>query len=359
MTTSQPETAVVTGASAGVGRATATALARRGMAVALLARGAAGLEGTAGDVRAAGGRPLVVPTDVANWHDVEAAAATTEKELGPIDLWVNNAMTTVFALSWDIAPEELRRATEVTYLGQVHGTMAALRYMRPRDQGTVVNVGSALAYRAIPLQSTYCAAKFACRGFTEAVRAELLAEGSAVAVSMVHLPAVNTPQFRWCLNRLPKHPQPVPPVYAPEVAAQAIVQTALRPRRQKVFGVFNTFMVLASKVAPGVLDHYLARTGQASQQADIDADPDRPTSLWEPADDAPGTDQGARGVFWELEGGASRPGWLAGLPSQLLDIALAARDRLREVAALGSERGRERRRGQGDQTSRIGKGAAG
>lgn len=328
-----PATAVVTGASAGVGRATATALGRRGMAVALLARGTAGLAAAAEDVQQAGGRPLIVPTDIADWDSVEAAAQHTEERLGPIDLWVNNAMTTVFAPAWQIEPEELRRATEVTYLGQVHGTLAALRRMRPRDHGTVVNVGSALAFRAIPLQSAYCAAKFACRGFTEAVRTELLAEGSRVAVSMVHLPAVNTPQFGWCLNRLPKHPRPVPPVYAPDVAAQAIVRTALHPRRQKVLGTFNTVMIVANKVAPGVVDHFLARTGTASQQADIDADPHRPTTLWAPVDEPPGSDHGARGIFDDLEGGMLRSGQLAQLHSQLLDAVRSAGDRIREVCA--------------------------
>lgn len=331
--TPRPDVAVVTGASAGVGRATAVALARRGVSVALLALGTAGLEGAARDVREAGAQALTVPTDVADPDAVEDAARATEEHLGPIDLWVNDAMTTVFARSWDVTAAELRRATEVTYLGQVHGTMAALRRMRPRDRGTVLNVGSALAYRAIPLQAAYCGAKFACRGFTESVRTELLAEGSSVVVTMVHLPAVNTPQFGWCLNRLPRHPQPVPPVYAPEVAASVIVRTAFSPRRQKVLGGFNTFLVLANKVAPGVIDHYLARTGIASQQADIDVDPDRPVTLWEPVDDAPGSDHGARGIFDDLEGGMSNRQFLADVPTQILEVARSGWDRLREVAA--------------------------
>jgi short-subunit dehydrogenase len=329
--TNRADVAVVTGASAGVGRATAVAFAERGAAVALLARGAAGLAGAARDVEAAGGRALSVPADVADPKAVEAAAQQIEDELGPIDVWVNDAMTTVFARSWDVTAEEFQRATEVTYLGQVHGTMAALRRMRPRDRGTIVNVGSALAYRAIPLQAAYCGSKFACRGFTEAVRAELLAEGSGVRISMVHLPAVNTPQFGWCLNRLPKHPRPVPPVYAPEAAARSIVRAALHPRRQKILGSFNTFLVLANKVAPGVLDHYVARTAISSQQTDDDADPDRPTDLWHPVDDPPGTDQGARGIFGDLEGGMRHPQSIKGLPQQVATAFLSAGDRLREV----------------------------
>jgi short-subunit dehydrogenase len=329
--TERADVAVVTGASAGVGRATAVALAERGMGVALLARGAAGLECAARDVEAAGGRALPIRTDVADPKAVEAAAQQVEDELGPVDVWVNNAMTTVFARSWDVSAEEFQRATEVTYLGQVHGTMAALRRMRPRDRGTIVNVGSALAYRAIPLQAAYCGSKFACRGYTEAVRTELLAEGSRVRISMVHLPAVNTPQFGWCLNRLPKHPRPVPPVYAPEVAARSIVRAALHPRRQKILGSFNTFLVLANKVAPGVVDHYVARTAIGSQQADEAADPDRPADLWHSVDDPPGTDRGARGIFGDLEGGMRQRQSITGLPQQALTAVLSAGDRLREV----------------------------
>jgi NAD(P)-dependent dehydrogenase (short-subunit alcohol dehydrogenase family) len=325
------DVAVVTGASAGAGRATAVAFAERGAAVALLARGAAGLAGAARDVEAAGGRALPVPADVADPKAVEAAAQQVEDELGPIDVWVNNAMTTVFAHSWDVSAEEFQRATEVTYLGQVHGTMAALRRMRPRDRGSIVNVGSALAFRAIPLQAAYCGSKFACRGFTEAVRAELLAEGSGVRVSMVHLPAVNTPQFGWCLNRLPKHPRPVPPVYGPDVAARSIVRAARHPRRQRVLGSFNTFLLFANKLAPGVVDHYVARTAVGSQQTDDDADPDRPTGLWHPVDDPPGSDHGARGIFGDLEGGMRHPQAIKGLPQQAVTAVLSARDRVREV----------------------------
>ncbi|MCU1484053.1 MAG: family NAD(P)-dependent oxidoreductase [Actinomycetia bacterium] len=308
---------VVTGASAGVGRATATAFGRAGWSVGLLARGGAGLAAAADDV---GGRSLVVPTDVVDAEAVEAAAQRVEDELGPIDAWVNVAMTTVFAWSWDVSADELRRATEVTYLGQVHGTMAALRRMRPRDRGVICNVGSALAHRAIPLQSAYCGAKFAVRGFTEAVRCELLAEGSAVRLTEVHLPAVNTPQFTWCLNRLPMRPQPVPPVYAPEVAADRIVLAVTSPRRHRVLGGFNRALITANKVAPGVVDRYVARTAVASQQTDEPAVDGR-ADLWAPVDDA--GDHGPRGPFAELEGGMRNRRWLAGLPRLAVDLAAA------------------------------------
>lgn len=327
----RPSVAVVTGASAGVGRATVVALARRGMTVGLLARGRAGLDGAARDVEAAGGTAIVCPTDVADAAAVEAAAAQVEDEAGPIDIWVNNAMTTVFAPSWEVRPEEFRRTTEVTYLGQVHGTLSALSRMRPRDRGVIVNVGSALAYRAIPLQSAYCAAKFAGRGFSEAVRSELLHEGSNVRLTMVHLPAVNTPQFGWCLNRLPKHPQPVPPVYAPQEAAAAIVAAALDPPRAKILGGFNSLLVVANKIAPGVVDHYVAKTGVASQQTDRDVEPDRPFGLWEPVDDT--EDHGARGIFGDLEGGMRRPKYWASVPKQVVDVLEATVRRAGEVVA--------------------------
>lgn len=324
---------VVTGASAGVGRATAVAFARRGFSVGLLARGREGLDGAVADVEAAGARALAVPTDVADADAVEAAATRVEDVLGPIDVWVNNAMTTVFARSWDVRPEEFRRATEVTYLGQVHGTLAALRRMRPRDRGTVCNVGSALAYRGIPLQAAYCASKFAVRGFTEVVRCELLAEGSSVHVTEVHLPAVNTPQFGWCLNRLPDRPQPVPPIYGPEVVADHIVATALARPRHKIVGGFNTFLVLANKVAPGVVDHYVARTGVASQQTGEPADPGAASDLWEPLDGPGGRDHGARGTFTDREGGMLTAEWLSSVPALVADVAASIVARVRQVVA--------------------------
>lgn len=332
MTAQRPSPiAVVTGASAGVGRATVRRLADRGFDVALLARGEAGLDAAAGEVRAAGRRALVVPTDVAAAAQVDDAADRVEAELGPVDIWINDAMTTVFAPFAEVDADEFRRATEVTYLGQVYGTMAALRSMRRRDRGHVLNVGSALAYRGIPLQSAYCGAKFACRGFTESVRAELLAEGSNVRISMVHLPAVNTPQFGWCLSRLPNHPQPVPPIYTPETAAKWIVRVAIDPRRQKILGTYNTFIVLANKVAPGVIDHYVARTGVSSQQADFAADPDRPVDLWKPVDGADGTDHGAEGIFGDRAHGVLDPSFLKTVPSSVAEIGRAFVARAREA----------------------------
>jgi len=258
--------AVVTGASAGVGRATAIALADEGFDVAVLARGSAGVEAAVDDVERRGRRAIGVEVDVADWDAVDAAATRVEHELGPIDVWVNDAMTTAFAWSWDVHPDEWRRATEVTYLGQVHGTLAALARMRPRDRGRIVNVGSALSYVGIPLQGPYCAAKFACRGFFESVRAELLHMKSNVTISMVHLPAVDTPQFDWCEARLPNRPQPVAPIYEPEVAARAIVAAALDGRRSSVLGAWNRLVVTGAKVAPGVLAHFVARTAVAGQQ---------------------------------------------------------------------------------------------
>jgi short-subunit dehydrogenase len=297
-----------------------------GWSVALLARGEAGLKAAAAAID---GASLVVPTDVADAEAVEAAAARVEDELGPIDAWVNNAMTTVFARSWDVAPDEFRRATEVTYLGQVHGTMAALRRMRPRDAGVICNVGSALAYRAIPLQSAYCGAKFAVRGFTEAVRSELLAEGSRVHLTEVHLPAVNTTQFGWCLNRLPMRPQPVPPVYAPSVAADRIVLAVESPVRHRVLGGFNRFLIQANKIAPGITDHYVARTAVGSQQTDEPAG-EHPVDLWSPVDEA--EDHGARGTFGGKEGGMLNPQWLVTLPKLVLDVGMSALARARQVA---------------------------
>ncbi len=320
--------AVLTGASAGVGRATARALAGAGFDVGLLARGEAGLEQAARDVQTAGRRALAVPTDVADWGAVDAAASRVEAELGPISVWVNDAMTTVFAWSWDCHPDEIRRATEVTYLGQVNGTLAALARMRPRDQGRIVNVGSALAFVGIPLQSAYCGAKFACRGFTESVRAELLASGSGVTIGMVHLPAVNTPQFDWCLTRLPRHPQPVPPIYEPEVAAAAIVEAALDGRSSKVLGAWNKLVVAGTRVAPSAVVHYAARTGVESQQTDAPVDRRRPSDLWAPADAE--ADHGARGGFSDRAGGTADARFLRTVPSAIATFTRAVADAARE-----------------------------
>ena len=289
---------VVTGASGGVGRAVAREYGRRGDAVALFARGTDGLAGAVKDVEQAGGTALAVEVDMADHAAVEAAAAQVESVLGPIDVWINDAFTSVFAPFLDIAPEEFKRVTEVTYLGYVYGTRAALSRMVPRDRGTVVQVGSALAYRGIPLQSAYCGAKHAIQGFHESVRTELLHERSNVRVTMVQLPAVNTPQFDWVLSRLRHRPQPVPPIYQPEVAARGIVHAADHTRRREYWvGGSTAATLLANAVAPGLLDRYLARTGYRGQQTDELRDPYQPANLWQPADGPGEPDQGAHGRF--------------------------------------------------------------
>src|SRR5579883_3031867 len=231
MRSSKPEVVAITGASAGIGRATVQAFAKRGAHIGLIARSLDGLEGARKEVEAMGGKALVLPTDVSDPDQVEAAAAAVEKEFGPIDIWVNDAMASILSPFLEIKPEEFRRVTEVTYLGYVYGTMAALRRMKPRDRGTIVQVGSALAYRSIPLQSAYCGAKAAIRGFTDSIRSELIHDRSAVHITMVHMPALNTPQFDWARNKLPQRPQPVPPIFQPEVAARAI-RFAARERRR-------------------------------------------------------------------------------------------------------------------------------
>ncbi|WP_422773602.1 SDR family oxidoreductase [Plantactinospora sp. WMMC1484] len=304
--------AVVTGASAGVGRATARLLARRGMRLALLARGETGLHGVAEDVRANGGVALPIETDVADHSQVEAAADRATSELGPIDLWVNDAFTSVFAPFEKIGPEEFRRVTEVCYLGYVYGTRVALDRMLPRGTGTIVQVGSALAYRSIPLQSAYCGAKHAIVGFTESLRCELLHDRSPVRVTMVHLPAVNTPQFDWVLSRLRNRAQPVPPIYQPEVAARAIVYAADHPARREYWvGASTVGTILGNRFVPGLLDRYLARTGYSSQQTDQPTDRNRPVNLWHPVDDGGGADQGAHGSFDTRSRGRSPQLWLS------------------------------------------------
>ncbi len=281
----RPEVVVVTGASGGVGRAVAHAFAKRGAHVGLLARGEEGLEGARSEVESFGGKALVVPTDVAEHEQVEAAAEKVEREFGPIDVWVNDAMATVFARFLDVEPAEFKRATEVTYLGAVYGTMAALKRMVPRDRGTVVQVGSALAYRAIPLQSAYCGAKFGVRGFTDSVRTELMHDRSNVWITMVQLPAVNTPQFNWCRTRLPDHPKPVPPIYQPEVPAEAVYWAAHHRRRELDVGGSAVKAIVGNKLAPRLADLYLARTGFSSQQIEELPVNGRPDNLFEPVSD--------------------------------------------------------------------------
>jgi NAD(P)-dependent dehydrogenase (short-subunit alcohol dehydrogenase family) len=266
--------------------------------VALLARGEAGLEAAADDVRRAGATALVVPVDTADVDAVMAAAERVEQELGPIDVWVNVAFSSVFATFDDVKPDEYQRATEVTYLGYVWGTKAALKYMKPRGGGVIVQVGSALAYRGIPLQTAYCGAKHAIQGFNEALRCELLHENSGVHTTMVQMPAVNTPQFSWVLSRLPRHAQPVPPIYQPEVAARAIVYAAEHPTRREYWVGTSTALTLAANaVIPGLLDRYLAKTGFKSQQTSQPQSPEAPANLWEPADGVDGSDFGAHGEF--------------------------------------------------------------
>lgn len=293
--TSSQEVAVVTGASAGVGRATARKFGERGAKVGLLARGEEGLDGAKRDVEDAGGEAVAVQTDVADFEQVEAAAETVEDEFGPIDVWVNCAMTSVFSEVTEMEADEYRRVTEVTYLGCVNGTLAALDRMQPSDEGSIVQVGSALAYRGIPLQSSYCASKHAVKGFTESLRTELLHDDSGIDVSMVQLPGLNTPQFTWIKSRLPNRPQPVPPFYQPEVAAAAIVWAAHHDRRELYVGLPTLKTILGEKLAPGLVDRKLAEIGYDSQQTDEPEDPDRQHNLWEPVDED--EDRGAHGPY--------------------------------------------------------------
>lgn len=324
---------VITGASAGIGRAAAVAFARRGWRVALLARGIDGLEGARREVEDAGGTALVIPTDVADHAQVEAAAERVERELGPIDVWVNNAMATIYCPFDRITPEDFERATKVTYLGAVWGTMAALKRMKPRDRGTIVQVGSALAYRSIPLQAPYCGAKSALRGFTDSLRSELLHDRSAVRLTMVQLSAFNTPQFDWGRTCMDKQPQPLPPIFQPEVAAEAIVLAAERPRRELWVGFPAVKAILGTRIAPGLLDRLLARRAYAGQKADSPRPEHRPDNLHAPV---PG-DHGAHGRFddeakqsslqWRLN--ARRAPVAAALAAVLVALGAGAVSRLR------------------------------
>ena len=285
---------VVTGASAGVGRATVRAFAAKGFDVGLIARGQAGLAGARRDVEACGRRPLEISADVADAQAILDAAYAIERELGPIEVWVNNAMTSVFAPFWEISPDEYRRVTDVTYHGAVNGTRAALRHMRPRNRGTIVMVGSALAYRSIPLQSAYCGAKSAVVGFTDSVRGELLHEGSSIKITAVHLPAINTPQFRWVRSRLPREAQPVPPIYQPELAAEAIVWAAEHDRREVHLAAPTAAAILGQQLVPALLDRYLTSAWEG-QMTDQPRDADRADNLFAPVEG----DHGAHGAFDE------------------------------------------------------------
>lgn len=319
-----PRVVVVTGASGGIGRAVAREFGRQGAKVGLVARGEKGLAAAADEVNSAGGQALAIAADVANFDDVEDAAARVERELGPIDVWVNVAFTSVFARFDDITPEEFRRVTEVTYFGLVHGTKAALSRMKSRDRGVIVQVGSALAYRGIPLQTAYCGAKHATQGFHEALRCELLHDKSGVRVTMVQMPAVNTPQFSWVLSRLPKQAQPVAPIYQPEVAARAVVYAAAHPNRREYWVGGSTAATLAANaVVPGLLDRYLARTGFEGQQTDQPRDPDQPENLWEPADGPQGKDFGAHGIFDDRSKRRSPQLWISQRRATLIATALA------------------------------------
>jgi NADP-dependent 3-hydroxy acid dehydrogenase YdfG len=290
-----PEVVVITGASAGVGRAIARAFARRGAHIGLLARGEAGLEGARRDVEDLGGKALAISTDVANADEVEAAARQVEETFGPIDVWINDAMESIFAPFKEIQPENFKRVTEVAYLGFVYGTMSALHRMLPRNHGTIIQIGSALAYRSIPLQSVYCGAKHAIMGFTDSIRCELVHDHSDVKITMVQLPAVNTPQFGWVKSRLPHKAQPVPPIYQPEMIADAVTWVTDHYRRELFIGLSTVIAIQGNKFFPALGDWYLGKTGYQSQQTDQPRDKQRPDNIWEPVDET--RDYGARGAF--------------------------------------------------------------
>ncbi|EME52487.1 SDR family oxidoreductase [Amycolatopsis decaplanina] len=325
----QGRVVVVTGASGGIGRAAAREFGARGDRVALLARGEKGLKAASAEVGQAGGQVLALPVDVSDYQAVDAAAQQVEDSFGPIDVWVNDAFTSIFAPFTDIEPEEFDRVTSVTYLGYVHGTRAALNRMLQRDRGAIVQVGSALAYRGIPLQTAYCGAKHAIQGFTESLRCELLHSKSNVHVTMVQMPGVNTPQFDWVLSRLPRKAQPVAPIYQPEIPAKAVIYAADHPRRREYWvGGSTVGTLVANKFAPGLLDRYLARTGFQSQQGEQPRDPDQPANLWVAADDTEGKDFGAHGRF-DRKATARSPQLWASQHHGLLGAAAAA------VAAAG------------------------
>jgi short-subunit dehydrogenase len=318
-TGNRTEVVVITGASAGIGRATARRFARDGARIGLLARGMEGLDGARRDVEALGGEALPIPTDVSSPEQIEAAASEVEERFGPIDIWINNAMTSVFSPVQEMQPEEYRRVTEVTYLGSVYGTLSALKRMFPRDHGTIVQVGSALAFRGIPLQSSYCGAKHAIQGFIESLRTELIHDHSKVWVTMVHLPATNTPQFNWVKTRLPRKPQPYPPVFQPEVPAEAIYYAAHHRRREMFVGWPTLKTVIGNRLIPGYVDRVLANTGYEGQQYDGLVEPGRQDNLWKPVP----IDFGVHGDFDE---GAKSSSWLlwADMHQKLIAMGLSA-----------------------------------
>ena len=348
MSMSNAEVVVVTGASAGVGRATARAFGARGASVGLIARGRDGLEGARREIESAGGRALVLPVDVADADQVEAAADQVEAAFGRIDVWVNAAMVTVFSTVDDITAAEFRRATEVTYLGTVHGTKAALKRMRPRNRGAIVQVGSALAYRSVPLQAAYCGAKSAIRGFTDSLRCELLHDGCGVHLTMVQLSAFNTPQFDWARNHMDREPQPLPPIFQPEVAADAIVWAAHHRRREVWVGWPAVQAILGNRVAPGLLDRMMAQSGYSGQLSDRPARPNRPDNLRDPV---PG-DHGARGRFSARARSRSWQFWLTSHAAPVLRasaatmligaVAIGLSARQSERARLAARRRRRR-----------------
>jgi NAD(P)-dependent dehydrogenase (short-subunit alcohol dehydrogenase family) len=303
------EVVAITGGSAGIGRAVALQFGRRGATVGLIARGRAGLEAAAREVEQLGGTASIHVADVAEYDQVDRVASEIEDAHGPLDIWVNNAMTTVFAYFEQVEPAEYERATRVTYLGTVWGTRAALSRMQPRDRGTIVQVGSALAYRGIPLQAPYCGAKHAIKGFQESLRCELRARGSHVHTTMVQLPGLNTPQFDHCLSRMPRHPQPVPPIYQPEVAARAIYWAAHHRRRELYVGLPTVYTIIGNKIAPWFAEWYLARTAIKGQQTDERFDGAAAANLFEPVD--ADHDEGAHGIFDSLAHGRSEQAWLS------------------------------------------------
>lgn len=323
------EVVVITGASAGLGRATAREFGRHGAKIGLIARGIEGLEAAKREIESAGGQAVVLPLDVANATALEDAAAAVENKLGPIDIWVNNAMASVFSPVREMKADEYKRVTEVTYLGVVYGTLAALKQMLPRNRGMIVQVGSALVYRSIPLQSAYCAAKHAIAGFTDSLRCELVHDKSGVRVTMVQMPALNTPQFGWVKSRLKNKAQPVPPIFQPEVGARAIYWAAHHSRREIYAGWPTVEAIIGNKIAPGLLDRYLGNTGFDSQQTSEPEDPERPDNLWGPVKG----DHGAHGTFdqrahessWELKASLGRHWIAAGVAMLAASLVLASR----------------------------------